>query len=90
MKQLFDRPVRDTDQSAAAAVIVALLERKLAEAKAGTLVGVGVVSVYGPNDIKVDTHGTGGSDVVTGAEQMKKQVLEQMFAPALPGGMRPS
>ena len=70
-------------------VVITFLEQKLAEAKAGKLVGVGLISIYGPGGLQIDTHGQMlPSDLVAGAEQMKKQVLEQMFAPVPPATTR--
>lgn len=72
---------------AAADMIVTLLEAKIAEAKAGVLVGVGVVSLSADGAINVDTRGANPAALVVGAAQLQRQILEQVFGTkALAGG----
>jgi hypothetical protein len=58
--------------------LVALLEKKLADAKAGKLVGAAVIGIYASGQMMVDTEGDAGP-LHLGADKLRQQMLELLF-----------
>lgn len=60
--------------------VITLLEQRLAEARAGKLTGIGVVTHFQEGRIQVDTRGDVAA-IAIGAAQMQRQMLDTMFPP---------
>jgi hypothetical protein len=74
MKTISEMP-RNTNQQA-----IALLKRRLADAEAGRIVHVGLVTSSPDGNVHVETAGLPGV-LVAGAAQLQRQMLETLFPP---------
>lgn len=62
--------------------VVALLENALRDAKAGRLIGVGIVVVMGTGMPAINVAGTGVVEMNTGCDILKAQLMGHMLKPS--------
>jgi len=62
--------------------VVALLENALVEARAGRMIGVGLVGVMGPGKPAAHIAGVGFLEINIGCDVLKAQVVGQIMKPS--------
>jgi threonine/homoserine/homoserine lactone efflux protein len=65
--------------------IVAMLENALNDARAGRMVGMALVAVYGPDNMQVRSTGMHTSTLATGCTQLGIIIGQTLFAKRKPG-----